>query len=526
MSEFVHYYKVSRPGSGNSWACPSPVEDDYGGDKSWFVGILHNKLYKILGLMKQIIKAILFFIFLLPYWSCKKFVQIDPPNTQLVTASVFNNSATATSAQTYIYTKMATAGVSWNISQNCGLLSDELKNWSSNATEVQLYTNAMLSSNNPGQWSTGYNLIYQSNAIIAAMQNNASISAVIAQQLTGESKFVRAFWHFYLTNMYGDVPIVTTADYTVNEKISRSPQAQVYQQIISDLVDAQNLLNANYVNATDTLIISERARPNKSAAQALLARVYLYTKKYDSAETEATTVINNTQLYNLCSNLSGPNSVFLKNSTEAIWQLSTPLPASYNTIDGSDFILKSAPSNTSVAGSTTISPQLLSTFETGDQRKVSWIGTYSTASPAVSYYYPYKYQSYNSSTVTEYVMVLRLAEQFLIRAEARAYQGELTDAISDLNIIRKRAGLTPYPGSTTDQNAIIAAIMHERQVELFAEWGQRWFDLIRTGAIDSVMGTSGVCQSKGGTWYSTSKFFPISLTEIGNDPNLVQNSGY
>jgi len=260
-------------------------------------------------------------------------------------------------------------------------------------------------------------------------------------------------------------------------------------------------------------------------------------QQYDLAEAAASQVIGNTTLFNLCTNLSssmGTNYVFQKNSTEAIWQLATPVPASYFTPDGEFFILKSAPS-TSGSNSSTISPQLTSSFELNDKRQAVWIGKYtSTRAPIATYYFPFKYQSRdvavtatNPAAATEYVMVLRLAEQFLIRAEARAQQGKLNDAITDLNTIRNRAKLPNYSGSAVDQAAVLAAIMHERQVELFAEWGNRWLDLKRTGQLDAVMGgPTGVCQAKHGSWVSTDQLFPIPQSETINDPNLIQNPGY
>jgi starch-binding outer membrane protein, SusD/RagB family len=462
--------------------------------------------------------------------NCKKFVQIGPPNTLLVTASVFSNINTATSAMTTIYTQMFNNSESFNLGQNLGLLSDELTNYSTGLAQVQFYTNAMNAANSNGEWINAYYYIYQANAIIAAMQNNGNISPAVAQQLTGEALFIRAFWHFYLTNEYGDVPLVTTTLYTVNESISRTPKAQVYAQIIQDLKDAQALLNANYVDATDTTITTQRVRPTKAAAQSLLARAYLYTQKYDSAEIQSTNVINN-GLYQLCTNLNpagrvGRDSVFLMNSTEAIWQLYTPQPARENTNDAQNFILSGAPS-TGVNNSTTISPQLLNSFEAGDFRRSNWID--SIIKSGTTYHFPYKYQAYNTTTLSEYTMVLRLAEQYLIRAEAEANVGDMVDAAKDLNVIRARAGLGPSPtltDSSTLQQAD-SAIMHERQVELFTEWGNRWFDLIRTETVNPVLGTPGnVCHAKGGVWNSTSELFPIPQSEVLLDPNLKQNPGY
>jgi hypothetical protein len=465
---------------------------------------------------------------------CKKFVQISPPTTQLATSSVFSNNITVTAAQLAIYTKMASE--SYNMASSCGMLSDELTSYSTSIIQVQYYTNSMQALNGPGPWINAYNYIYQANGIIEGLRNNGNVSAAVAQQLIGESKFVRAFWYFYLVNLYGDVPLILTTDYAVNQTTSRTATAQVYQQIVADLNDAQGELNANFVDINDTLVTTERVRPSKGAAAALLARVYLYMQKYDLAEAQATQVIANTALFKLCTNLdsiSGTNYVFQKNSTEAIWQLATVIPANYYTADGEFFILNTAPA-TGGNNNATISPQLMISFEANDKRFLKWVGKYSTPKPpVVNYYFPYKYHSRDvavpatsPTAASEYVMVLRLAEQYLIRAEARAQQGKITDAVSDLNVIRSRAGLSNYSGAM-DQASVLAAILHERQVELFSEWGHRWFDLKRTGQLDAVMGGSGgVCQTKHGSWVSTDQLFPIPQNERLNDANLTQNAGY
>jgi hypothetical protein len=117
---------------------------------------------------------------------------------------------------------------------------------------------------------------------------------------------------------------------------------------------------------------------------------------------------------------------------------------------------------------------------------------------------------------------LRLGEQYLIRAEARVQQNDITGAISDLNLIRKRAGL---PGTlANDKASLLAAIMHERQVEMFTEWGNRWLDLKRTKSVDTIMNI--VAPAKNTTWNSNWQWYPIPVNDIIQDPNLVQNDGY
>jgi hypothetical protein len=472
-----------------------------------------------------IIFKLMIVVFLLN--GCKKFVAIPPPTTEITAATVFGNTGTVTAALTGIYTQMYNNAESWEMAQNQGLLSDELTSYSTSAGQEHLYTNGMLVSDNLGEWYNAYYYTYEANAIIAGLEANDNISQAVNQEVTGEAKFIRAFWLFYLTNLYGAIPLVTTTSYSTNGSISRSPVNAIYSQVKQDLIDAESLLNSNYVDQTDTAITTERTRPTRAAAAALLARVYLYNQNWDSAEQQATLVINN-NLYAL-GGLGGiVDSVFLKNSIEAIWQLATPLPTNFNTYDAQNFTLTAAPS-TGSQNSTTISPELLNAFESGDLRKSKWIGIYTTPSPSIPYYYPHKYYVINSSTVTEYTMVLRLAEQYLIRAEAEAHLGHMSDAAKDLNMVRARAGLGPSPTLTASASLQQAdsAILHERQVELFTEWGHRWFDLIRMGAVDSVMGAPGnVCISKGGIWNVNDVLYPVPEVEINSDPKLTQNPGY
>jgi hypothetical protein len=470
-------------------------------------------------------KGLFIICIILIFDSCKKFVQIEPSSTTVVTANVFDKNSTATAAQLAIYAQMQT--YPFTIEWATGLSSDELKNYStSNTTAIYLYTNKLNAVNDAakiGIWSPAYNFIYQANAILEALSNSPGVTAAAKDQLAGESKFVRAFWNFYLVNLYGDIPLALSTDYTTNTNLTRTPKAQVYQQIVDDLTDAQNLLNNNFVDASDTIITTERVRPTKWAATALLARTYLYMGDWAKAEAQSTAVVNNSGLFKLSPNL---NSVYLKNSTEAIWQLMVNSSTKY-TSEGSNFIVTTNPASTSGSFVNTISNQLLNAFETGDARKTNWLGTYTTTtSPVTTYYFAYKYKATSSTTSllnTEYTMVLRLAEQYLIRAEARAQQNNLAGAVADLNSIRNRAGLPNYTG-IVDQPSLISAIMHERQVELFAE-GHRWLDVKRTNTVDAVMNT--VATQKGSSWQSYQQLYPIPVSDIQNSGEwITQNPNY
>jgi len=152
-------------------------------------------------------------------------------------------------------------------------------------------------------------------------------------------------------------------------------------------------------------------------------------------------------------------------------------------------------------------------------RKNKWIKDVVVAGQR--YYYPYKYRiRTTSASGSEYNVVLRFAEQYLIRAEARAMQNNNTGAAEDINTIRIRAGLTPVPGNSTPAECL-DIVQKERRVELFSEWGHRWFDLKRTGSINTVLQSV-----KGSNWQPTDQFYPIPFSEIQKNPSLAQNQGY
>jgi hypothetical protein len=449
------------------------------------------------------------------FGSCKKFTEIPPPDSQLTTSVVFSNDATATAAMAGIYGQMLAnsnviGGSATDLSFYAGLSADELTAYSSDATLQQLYNSTVsVSTANIGTyyWTKSYNLIYQANAMIEQLAVSTTVTDAVKKQLSGEAKFVRALYHFYLVNLFGDVPVVTSTDYRINNIAVRTPKAQVYDQIIADLKDAQGSLAAGYVTGVN-VATTERTRPNSFAATALLARAYLYANKYDLAEAQATAVINNSAQYSIVSNFA---NVFLKNSAEAIFQLQGVGTSNTNTYAGARFIFSTTPNLVA------LTPALVNSFEPGDARKTNWVGSLTVG--ANTYYYPYKYKIVSNATISEYSMVLRLAEQYLIRAEARV-QNNLPGAIGDLNVLRARASL-PALSTTLSPAQVTTAIEHERQVELFTEFGHRWLDLKRTGRADAVLG-----QLKGANWQPTDVLYPLPLTEIQTNQNLTQNPGY
>lgn len=443
------------------------------------------------------------------FTSCKKFVEIPPPENQLVDAAVFSDSANATAAVLGVYVNMmqsvGLAFTNGGMTLYPALSSDELYPTGSSSNEKAFYNNSLLPDNsiNAGLWMNAYSLIYNVNACLEGLQKNRTIAASCKDQLKGELKVVRAFLYFNLVNLYGDVPLVTTTDYHTNEVMGRSSLDKIYETIISDLTEAQSLLKPEYPSA-------HRLRPNLFAATALLAKVYLFREKWDLAENAASQVINS-GLYLLEADL---NNVFSSSSREAIWQLSPVLPG-FETWEGYYFV----PVSSSIVPRYAVTDNLLSAFEPSDSRMASWLKSNTVNSTA--YFFPYKYKlGYDGlSEPTENYMVFRLAELYLIRAEARARQNNVSGSFEDLNRVRNRAGLADF--TTLDPNALPDAIMHERETELFCEWGNRWMDVKRTGKADVVL--SAV---KGSNWQDTDVLYPIPQGEVGKNPTLTQNSGY
>lgn len=471
-----------------------------------------NNLDNILeGQWRSISFLLLFGILLLSICctSCKKFVQIPNPPDQIIGSSVFSNDKTGISAIDGLYAQiMFSNGYLLNGGATLygGLSSDELYNRISLIQDAQeFYNNSLESSNNTvnnNLWSA-YKYIYQANTILEGLSSSTSLSSSLKKDLMGEARFTRALCYFYLVNLFGEIPLVLSTNYQVNAVQPRANISDVYAQIENDLIDAQNLLPIEYSSDNKT-------HPNKYAAMALLSRVYLYEQKWDSAITLSTSVISS-GVYSLEMDL---NNVFLINSKETIFELQ-PNSIFNSTYEGLEFVPTSSSTSITAYPLTTF---LINSFEPGDIRFQDWIKKKEVS--GITYYYAYKYKIRNSpDPANEYNVVLRLAEQYLIRAESYVRLGQIQKAQADLDIIRNRAGLLNT--TTNTPSLLLQSILHERQVELFTEWGHRWLDMKRTGEADSVFG-----KEKAPYWNSYDTLYPIPQSQLKLNPFLTQNSGY
>lgn len=438
--------------------------------------------------------------------ACEDYLEIDPPQSQIVGELVFEEKNLAESALSGIYIDVLNRimHASW-FTTYMAIYTDELEYTGSQVSLYEDFINDNVlatNSTNLSFWSQNYKAIYKANALIEGMDKSTKINMEDKNRIKGEALFFRAYLHFYLVNLYGDIPYISTSDYTKNSKVSKMPVQEVYTHLISDLIAAKELLPENYITG-------ERVHTNKWAASALLSRVYLYSGQWEEAESESTTLITN-NLYTMETDLS---KVFLKESTSTI--LSLKSQGLNNASDGifylqgPDYITYKSSWMTSHVGDA---------FEPYDLRRLQWVG--SAISNQETVYYSSKYKETSSSTASkEYSVLLRIEEQYLIRAEARAHLEDITGAQEDLNTIRNRADLENTDASTV--NDLLEAVLHERQVEFFLELGHRFFDLKRMGFADAVLSPI-----KPG-WNATDILLPIPESEILLNPNLLpQNPGY
>lgn len=441
--------------------------------------------------------------------SCKKFLDIPFPQGQISSALVFSDDSTASASVNGLYNQMMTgASVFFNGSLTIypGLSSDELYNTSPNSTSDQFFGNAISPTENTqiynGFWRVGFVYIFHANAIIEGLNAPNGVSSAFKNRLKGEALAVRALTYFYLTNLYGEVPLQLSTDYETNSRAGNTPTDKLYDQITTDLTEAVNLLPVSYPKP-------DRTRFNRVAAQALLSRVYLYRKNYEKAESVSSAVIEQAGTYSLESDFS---RIFSIGSKETILGL-FPVSILQNTGDGFALLPTTSASSRPAFAFT---QDLLNSFETGDKRRAEWVRSKTVT--GITFSYPFKYRVKSATAISETNVIFRLAEQFLIRAEARAMQDKYILALEDLNIIRQRAGLSPLILSS--RNEILSAIIKERRIELISEQGHRWFDLKRLDLANAVLGTI-----KPG-WSPTDALYPIPQSNIDRNPFLKQNNGY
>ena len=359
---------------------------------------------------------------------------------------------------------------------------------------AEIDNNVLLSNNSSidGIWASIYSAINVDNSIMDKIPGMKDMSDEEKAEAMGELCFLRALNHFNLMNYFGAIPVKTKPTIGIeNLDAGRDDTSKVFAQIISDLTYAESNLKAS---------ASTKIRATKYAATALLARVYLYQKNYELAYKKANEVITSGG-YTLLDNFG---DVFADDgSAETIFEVE------FNELDRNRIAEYNFPKSLNGRGEVKPNQGLIDSYEADDERKAATIFSGSTG-------YAIKYDDLSKGA--DNVIVLRLAEMYLIRAEAEAHlsNGVVANVQSTINTIRNRAGLSNTNAST--MNDLLLVIENERRLE-FAFEGHRWFDLVRTNRAMGVLPN---------VTKSSQQLFPIPLSELNTNksPDMTQNPGY
>ena len=385
--------------------------------------------------------------------------------------------------------------------------------------QIDQYTHGPLNNRLDLLWQTTFDGINRANQVIDRVPG-ISMDVTLQNRILGEAKFLRALFYFNLVRLFGDVPLLTTETASLADdlKVSRTPAASVYTQIIQDLTEAEQALPA-------TMTSDDLGRATQGAAKALLAKVYLTMKNWSLAAAKAKEVIDNAGAYNygLWTNYSDAFLTVNKYGKESVFsaQFASGIQ------EGSLMMAYTIPRNTIIGtGYSSFVPttDILNSYEPGDDRKVAtYFSTFSKAgktitfSPAI-----YKYfdpAAVNTLDASNNYPIIRYADVLLMYAEAQNELGQTADAYTYVNQIRTRAKLPPL--ANLSQTDFRDALMNERRWELCFE-GHRWFDLVRTGTLVSTLRAKGNANIQ-----DFHVLYPVPQRDIDVNPNLnPQNNGY
>jgi len=409
------------------------------------------------------------------FFGCEKFVEVGIPPNQLSSKTTFDDESGANSAVSAIYAALSTGSLSANMQLAMEYYGGDLV-YNGTADNYVQFLNGSIQTDNSlisSFWNELYQNIYNCNTTIESLERS-HLTSDTKNRFRAECLFLRAFNYSFLVKCWGDVPLILDTDWQTNQSLGRSPEATVYEQMASDLEEAKALF--------DTNAVSDNTRANYYTATALLSRIYFRMENWEKAIENVNLTLSNTSY-----SMETVSNVFLNNSKETIFQLTSISPSYQNTNLGQQMV----PSVTTSIPTVGISASLVADLSDNDQRW-QWIGTNEVQE--LPYYYPYKYkEGYFSTEKKENLIVLRLAEQYLIRAMAHLKLDQSVDALNDLNVVRSRS-------ADVYETLSEAAILKEMKLEFFAEWG--------IGNLHSI------------------NYWPIPLAQLEANPFLTPTPGY
>jgi tetratricopeptide (TPR) repeat protein len=439
-------------------------------------------------------KILISVIFLILLSSCKKdFLNLASP-TSLSTPVYFKTQTDFESAINGAYTPLR--GL-YNGAWAMGELRSDNTTYKYNPNDrgtiqaeyVKDFTDQNTNPVPQSKYVTDYAIIARANQVLAPI-DAVSFDATEKNNIKGQAYFLRAFAYFDLVQYFGSVPLHLTPVTTLSgTSLPLSSVDDVYKQIISDAQQAAALLPNK---ATQTV-----GRVTSGSASTLLGNVYIVLKRWADAET----VLKSVTGYSLMANYADVYDPAQKNNKESIFEIQykqgtegfasnffytflvRPISAAEITV-----ITGIAENSLGVEGYNIPTPDIIAAYETGDIRQAASIA-YVTAG-GVSYPYIKKYAHAHALTnnTDDNWPVYRYAEVLLFIAEALNEQSKTSEALTYLNQVRARAGLSNSTASS--QSDVRDAILNERRIELAFE-NKRWLDLVRTGTAQTVMTAYG-----------------------------------
>ncbi|WP_202928957.1 RagB/SusD family nutrient uptake outer membrane protein [Chitinophaga agri] len=428
--------------------------------------------------------------------ACRDFLDVEPKDAVSDETTIVDKTSAQTAVRG-IYRQLGDDDYYGALFQTIGYLSGDNIQWTGSQSVIQQFISHAVKADNTNVatvWTGIYSTVNRANQVIDKLPavTDASLTADERNTLLGEAYFVRALAYFDLARTWGGVQLVIKATSNINDTkgLKRSTLEQTYGQVLKDLHAAEPLLPET----------TNRYRATRKTVWALLARFYLYQGDWAQAEEYSSRLIGDAKYQ-----LIKPYSAFFANNVvatnESIFEINysannTSAHRGYWQPPANNGTRQWAPSDAFIA--------LVNDPAIGGNRNSAvavtnqglWYGNFYYRSPA-----------------TDPAYVLRIAEQYLIRAEARAQLRNLEGALLDLDAVRDRAGL---PASTaTSQADILLAIEHERRLE-FAFEPHRWYDLVRTDRAAAVLGVTDVRKY----------VMPIPAIELNADNALEPNPGY
>lgn len=358
------------------------------------------------------------------------------------------------------------------------------------------------------RWDNLYSVISRANyAIKYIPEVFEGDESALRNQLLGQARALRAIAYFYAVRVWGDVPLILDPYESIQQDIfvERTSSDFILDQIEEDLLFASAYSADSYGGERDRVLIT------KGGADAFLTHVYMWRENYEEAVSAADRVIAN-PLYSLVSISNWSNIFSLGVTSESIFELG------YNEVQTNSLRVLYA-----LGSDSYYSPneKFRNSFEPDDQRKALVWDTTQVQPRKIWKFFGEGFNDESPEPSANNIVMVRLADIILLKAEAHANLGQETEALALLNQIRNRAGLPALDSQAAHQlyGDLESAILHERYIELAYE-GHRWFDLVRTGRALSVMEPiNGLTDERNILW-------PLHEDAINRNPNLAQNEFY